>query len=125
MFIAMNRFQIAQGFEEDFEERWRERDSLLNEATGFMRVRLLRSRLPVELKGTEYVSYTEWRTQRDFEDWLEGDLSRKAHARSQAETQGMYMSPPEFRGYSTVLEEGYGHRTDFRSPLMDHTVEST
>ena len=34
MFIAMNRFRIAPGREDDFEQVWRERESYLDEAPG-------------------------------------------------------------------------------------------
>ena len=36
MFVAMNRFRIARGFEAGFEQLWRERDSYLSEVPGFM-----------------------------------------------------------------------------------------
>ena len=32
MFIAMNRFEIAKGFEEGFEKVWRERESFLSDS---------------------------------------------------------------------------------------------
>ena len=35
MFIAMNRFKIAPGFEDGFEKVWRERDTYLSEVPGF------------------------------------------------------------------------------------------
>ena len=42
MFIAMNRFRIALGREEVFEELWRKRDSHLNDVPGFREFHLLR-----------------------------------------------------------------------------------
>ena len=42
MFIAMNRFKIALGFEEGFEKIWRERDSYLSEVSGFQSFSLLK-----------------------------------------------------------------------------------
>ena len=35
MYIAMNRFRIAPGFEKGFEELWRNRDSQLDDVAGF------------------------------------------------------------------------------------------
>ena len=42
MFIAMNRFMIALGFEDGFEKVWRERDSYLSEVQGFVSFALLK-----------------------------------------------------------------------------------
>jgi antibiotic biosynthesis monooxygenase len=42
MFIAMNRFRIAAGREQDFESVWRNRQSYLAEVPGFVEFHLLR-----------------------------------------------------------------------------------
>ncbi|WP_371807604.1 antibiotic biosynthesis monooxygenase, partial [Arhodomonas sp. KWT] len=42
MFIAMNRFKVRHGHEEEFERIWRERDSHLQEVPGFIEFHLLR-----------------------------------------------------------------------------------
>ncbi|MGD9892390.1 MAG: antibiotic biosynthesis monooxygenase, partial [Dehalococcoidia bacterium] len=36
MFIAMNNFKVAPGREADFEERWRDRETYLNQVPGFV-----------------------------------------------------------------------------------------
>jgi len=41
VFIAMNRFKIAHGFEAGFEELWRARESYLSEVPGFESFQLL------------------------------------------------------------------------------------
>ena len=41
MYIAMNRFRIAPGREEDFLEVWRNRDSHLDEVPGFKQFKML------------------------------------------------------------------------------------
>jgi heme-degrading monooxygenase HmoA len=43
VFIAMNRFRIAHGFEETFEALWRSRDSQLAGVPGFLSFQLLRA----------------------------------------------------------------------------------
>ena len=58
MYIAMNRFRIALGHEEDFEKIWRERDSHLDEVPGFRSFDLLRG--PVDEECTLYASHTIW-----------------------------------------------------------------
>ena len=42
MFIAMNRFRIALGHEEDFEAVWRNRESFLDGVPGFETFHLLK-----------------------------------------------------------------------------------
>ena len=42
MFIAMNRFQVASGKDDDFERIWREREAYLDAVPGFVRFALLR-----------------------------------------------------------------------------------
>ena len=42
MFIAMNRFRIAPGMGDGFEELWRQRESYLSEVPGFRSFALLK-----------------------------------------------------------------------------------
>ena len=42
MFIAMNRFRIVKGKEDEFEKVWRERDTHLNGVTGFKEFHLVK-----------------------------------------------------------------------------------
>jgi len=42
MYIAMNRFRIASGFEDRFVEVWRTRDSKLDTVPGFVEFKMLK-----------------------------------------------------------------------------------
>ena len=44
MFIAMNRFKIVPGKEEQFEKVWRERDTLLSSVPGFTEFHLVKGK---------------------------------------------------------------------------------
>jgi heme-degrading monooxygenase HmoA len=55
MFIAMNRFKIAPGYEAGFEKIWRERDSYLSEVPGFESFALLKGGLVEVVDGDDYV----------------------------------------------------------------------
>ena len=123
MFIAMNRFRIRPDFSKAFEEQWKTRESFLSENPGFMRFRLLKALLPAGLEAVDYVSHSEWIDQASFEGWMNGDGSRKAHARAGGVPREAYLGPPEFRGYEILLDEVPGHRTDYRSVRMDTLVE--
>ena len=42
MYIAMNRFKVIKGHEEEFERRWLGRDTYLDQLPGFVEFNLLR-----------------------------------------------------------------------------------
>lgn len=100
MYIAMNRFQVARGSEETFEEMWRSRESHLEEVPGFREFHLLRGQ--TDEKCTLYASHSVWDSERSFLDWTESESFRKAHGRARAPA-GTYLGPPRFEGFDVVL----------------------
>ena len=100
MFIAMNRFNINKGREQDFETVWRERDSHLNTVPGFMEFRLLKG--PESEKTTLYASHTVWKDRASFEAWTKSEQFRKAHANA-GSIRDIYAGPPQFEGFDTVI----------------------
>ncbi|MEM7210900.1 MAG: antibiotic biosynthesis monooxygenase, partial [Pseudomonadota bacterium] len=65
MFVAMNRFKVVKGHEENFEAVWKGRDTKLGEMKGFVDFHLLRG--PEAEEHTLYASHTIWATREDFE----------------------------------------------------------
>ena len=100
MFIAMNRFRIARGFEEGFEEVWRRRDSYLDDVPGFREFHLLRG--PSTEGETLYASHTVWDSREAFVAWTESEAFHKAHAQAKA-PQGTYLAHPELEAFRVVL----------------------
>ena len=100
MFIAMNRFRIALGREDVFEELWRSRDSQLDRVPGFKEFHLLKG--PSDEEATLYASHTIWAAKEDFEAWTQSENFRKAHANARA-PQGTYLGHPNFEGFDVVL----------------------
>ena len=100
MFIAMNRFRIAKGREDVFENLWRERDSYLDDVPGFREFHLLRG--PSDDEATLFASHTVWESRAAFEAWTESESFKKAHARARA-PEGTYLGHPNFEGFETVL----------------------
>ena len=82
MFLAMNRFKIAKGFEEGFEKVWRERDSFLSEVDGFLSFNLLKC--TEENDFVLYASHSVWESEKAFEAWTKSDHFRKANAQASA-----------------------------------------
>ena len=100
MFIAMNRFRIALGREEVFEDLWRTRESQLDTVPGFKEFHLLKG--PVDEEACLYASHTIWNSKADFTAWTESDNFKKAHANARA-PQGTYLGHPQFEGFEVIL----------------------
>ena len=100
MFIAMNRFQIALGGEEVFEELWRRRESHLDGVPGFREFHLLKG--PTDEECTLYASHTIWDSNAAFKAWTESENFKRAHANARA-PQGTYLGHPRFEGFEVVL----------------------
>lgn len=100
MFLAMNRFQIAKGFEEGFEKIWRERDTYLSEVPGFKDFALLKG--PEADDHVLYASHTIWEDKAAFEAWTESEHFRKAHAQASA-PKGTYLGHPNLETFDQVL----------------------
>jgi heme-degrading monooxygenase HmoA len=99
MYIAMNRFKVARGSEEDFEAIWKGRDSKLNEMKGFREFHLLRG--PAKDEYTLFASHTVWESYDDFVAWTKSENFRAAH-RNAGQTKTTYIGHPEFEGFSVV-----------------------
>lgn len=100
MFIAMNRFRIARGFEDGFEAVWRERESFLDGVPGFRSFHLLKG--PERDDHVLYASHSVWASRSAFEAWTESANFRKAHAQASA-PKGTYLGHPELETFDTVL----------------------
>lgn len=103
-YIAMNRFKVTAGREADFEEIWRSREGRLKERDGFREFRLLKG--PAGEGYTLYSSHVVWDSFADFEAWTKSQQFRDAHRNAGgSKTEGLYLSPPQFEGFETVLHE--------------------
>ena len=100
MFIAMNRFRIALGFEAGFEELWRQRDSYLSEVHGFVSFALLKG--PQREDHVLYASHTIWESQAAFDAWTRSEHFRRAHAQRSA-PKGTYLGHPDLELFEAVL----------------------
>ncbi len=100
MFIAMNRFRIAVGREDVFEELWRKRDSHLDDVPGFREFHLLRG--PTDDDATLFASHSVWDSRAAFEAWTESEAFRQAHAQARA-AEGTYLGHPIFEGFEVLM----------------------
>jgi len=101
MYIAMNRFKIKPGCEQDFIDIWKNRDTYLDTVPGFKSFNLLQG--PITEDYTLFASHSEWESQQDFVNWTESEQFRKAHAGAGEKSQDIYLGPPQFEGFGVVL----------------------
>lgn len=100
MFIAMNRFRIALGREDDFVAVWKNRDSHLEGVPGFRQFHLLRG--PSTEECTLFASHSTWDSREAFEAWTRSEAFRMAH-RNAGDTKGIYLGHPNLELFDTVL----------------------
>jgi len=98
MFIAMNRFKVVPGKEDDFEQIWRGRQSYLNAVPGFVQFALLRS----EAVG-EYISHSTWADRESFIAWTQSEAFAAGHR--QGSLAGVLEGPPQVSTYEAVIVE--------------------
>ncbi len=102
MFIAMNRFKVVPGAEDDFEKVWTSRDTHLQGVPGFVGFHLLRG--PQRDDHTlMYSSHTIWRSHADFEAWTNSEAFRMAH-RGAGQNRPLYLGHPDFEGFEVIQE---------------------
>jgi heme-degrading monooxygenase HmoA len=98
MYIAMNRFRVCKGSEQEFEQVWLTRESYLDTMPGFVEFHLLKG--PEAEDHTLYASHTVWQSHAAFEAWTKSDAFRAAHARAGNNTTGkLYLDHPKFEGF--------------------------
>jgi heme-degrading monooxygenase HmoA len=100
MFIAMNRFKIIPGNEDDFLEVWKNRESFLDQVPGFKQFNLLKG--PVTDEYSLFASHSIWESKQAFEDWTKSEAFRKAHA-NVGDVKPVYLGKPEFEGFERAL----------------------
>lgn len=100
MYLAMNRFKIALGKEQDFIEIWRNRDSHLSEVPGFKSFELMQGASNEEY--TLFASHSLWESEDAFIAWTKSEAFRKAHANAKPSRE-IYLGPPQFEGFNQVL----------------------
>jgi len=105
MFIAMNRFRVKKGSEQDFEAVWLGRDTHLEKVPGFVEFHLLRG--PEHDDYTLFASHTVWQSRTAFEAWAKSEAFRAAHSRA-GENKPLYIEHPQFEGFEVrqTVERG-------------------
>ncbi len=76
MIAVANRFHIADGYEDEFVERFRNRQGKIDDQDGFIRFELL---TPADDDTDTFVAMTYWESREAFEAWTDSDAFEQAH----------------------------------------------
>lgn len=90
MIVVANRFRVAEGYEDEFVERFRNREGAIEGHDGLIRFELL---TPANEDTETFVSMTYWETYADFEAWTESEDFADAH--DSDVPREMFEGPPE------------------------------
>ena len=100
LFIAMNHFHVAAGRASEFEDRWRNRKSYLDEVPGFVEFQLVRGKDDDD-GSHRYASHAIWQSRQAFVDWTHSEAFRKAHGGARM-PEGLVLGHPVFKGWEAV-----------------------
>ena len=100
MFLAMNRFKIVKGREEDFERIWRERDTHLQGVDGFKEFNLMKGN--TEEDYSLYVSHSIWESEDAFIDWTKSEAFKLAHKNAGIH-RDLYLGPPNLEIFDQIV----------------------
>ena len=101
MYIAMNRFRVTEGNEEEFEQVWLNRDSFLTREPGFVEFQMLKG--PARDGITLYASHTVWEDEEAFLNWTRSQSFRDAH-KGAGSRKALYDGHPQFEGFTAIQE---------------------
>tara|TARA_B100001121_G_scaffold132303_1_gene115963 strand:- start:293 stop:595 length:303 start_codon:yes stop_codon:yes gene_type:complete len=100
MFIAMNRFKIVPGKENEFEDVWKKRDTHLKDVEGFKEFHLVKGKKNDEY--TLYASHSIWKSKEYFIQWTKSEAFRLAH-KNAGQHKNLYLEAPNFEGFEVVI----------------------
>ena len=100
MFLAMNRFQVALGKEEDFITIWKNRESYLDGVPGFISFNLLRGETTDD--HTLFSSHATWESREAFVAWTKSESFRNAHKNAGA-AKDIYNGHPKLELFDAVI----------------------
>ena len=100
MYIAMNKFKIIEGKEELFENIWKNRETHLENVSGFKKFHLIKGIKKDNF--TIYASHSSWNSENDFFNWTKSESFRLAH-KDAGKHKDLYIGHPQFEGFKVVI----------------------
>ena len=100
MYLAMNRFKIVLGKEDDFETLWKSRKTDLEGVKGFKKFNLIKGNTNKDF--SLYISHSEWNAVDNFWNWTKSETFRLAH-KDVASHRDLYLGPPDYKGFEVII----------------------
>lgn len=97
----MNKFWVNEERHLEFEDVWTKRDRHLKGVSGFQSFKLLKGEAKDGRRA--YISHSSWEDEESFWAWTKSEAFKLAHKNRTPE--GIIVGPPEFGGYSVILED--------------------
>ncbi|OUU74256.1 MAG: antibiotic biosynthesis monooxygenase [Methylococcaceae bacterium TMED69] len=100
MYIALNRFKVKHGMEQEFEKVWRNRETHLDEVPGFCKFNLIKG--PKHDDHCIYASHSLWESEKLFIAWTKSENFRQAH-KNAGKSKEFYLGHPVFEGFEVII----------------------
>lgn len=101
MYIVMNRIPVKREYQQEFEERFKRRQGLVDQSPGFIRNLVLR---PSDDSSEYHIVLTMWRDRQAFLDWTESDAFRQAHAQARETPRDMFTGQSKLETFELVSD---------------------
>jgi heme-degrading monooxygenase HmoA len=100
MLIITNRIPVNPEFNEQFEERFRNRASFVDKMDGFISFQLLRPKQD----GDPYIVQTVWESEEYFRAWTESEEFKQGHSKSSTAPEGMFAGRPKMEMHEVIQQ---------------------
>lgn len=77
MYVSMNRLTVPADYQSHLERAFSESGDRMKNVPGFLEFLFL---APSE--GEEYIVFTKWESEQDYQNWTQSDAFKRAHAGS-------------------------------------------
>lgn len=102
MIVVANRFYVAEGYEEEFVERFEDSSGNVADHDGFVRFELLTPEAHPHGETETYVATTYWESMDAFRAWTESEDFQQAHSNDAPDE--MFTAPNELEIHSVAVE---------------------
>ena len=102
MFVVANRVPVATGWEDEFEQRFRNRAGQIDRQAGFVSMQVLK---PVS-EGAPWVVLTHWESRDAFNAWVGSEDFKLAH--SNPMPKEAFSGEGGFEQHEVVVAAGQG-----------------
>ncbi|GAB4073921.1 heme-degrading oxygenase HmoB [Barrientosiimonas marina] len=99
-FVVMNNIPVSDDGKALFEDKFKQRQQMVESEPGFQCFRLLRPK-----KGNTYIVMTQWASEADFNNWKNSDQFKQAHKEgSDVKPPAYFLERPFLTSYHMIEE---------------------